>query len=45
MPRNSRYAIKCQNQKYNKAMLLKDKCMAKTRHEFAFSKLRRYEMI
>ena len=23
-------------------MLLKDKCMAKTRHEFAFSKLRRY---
>lgn len=31
------------NNAYNKAMLLKVKCMAKTRHAFAFSKLRRYK--
>jgi len=29
---------------YNKTMLLKVKCMAKTRHAFAFSKLWRYNL-
>ena len=31
--------------KHNKSMLLKVKCMAKTRHAFAFSKLWRYNFL